>query len=89
MTATVTSLSDFRAIREAEAAAKPTNPALAPITRTPELALIMALYDQLPRKYVGLALCKVMQMAERLPDCEASQEAGRIAALLALTRGVK
>ena len=76
---TVTSMADFRDQRAA--AAKPKPPT---ITRTPELALIMALYEELPRKFRGVALAKVMMMAERHPDCEASREAGRIACLLAL-----
>lgn len=57
---------------------------MAGIARTPELALIMALYAELPRKYRGVALAKVMLMSERQPNCEASQQAGRIAAVLAL-----
>lgn len=56
------------------------------ITRTPELALVMALYEQLPRKYTGIALARVMLIGERNPDCEVSQQAARIACMLTLTR---
>ncbi len=79
---TVSNLADYRATKAAP-------PQIAPIKRTPELALLMALFDQLPRKYTGLALTRVMQMADAAPNCPASQEAGRIAALIGLTRGAK
>lgn len=72
---TVTYMDDFRA------QPAPIGP-VPSITRTPELALIMALYQAVPHKYRGPALCKVMALAEHCPDCDASQEAGRIAALL-------
>lgn len=70
-----------------EPEAAPTPSLLAGITRTPELALITALYAELPRKYRGVALAKVMLRAEREPDCQVSQQAGRIAAALALGTG--
>ncbi len=76
----VLKMADFKRQPEPQ----PTPDPIASITRTPALALIMALYEQLPRKVTGPALCTVMMMAERQPACEASQEAGRIAALLAL-----
>ncbi len=65
---------------------KPRHP-MEGVTRTPELALIMALFEQLPRKYTGIALARVMLIGEKNPDCEVSQQAARIAGMLALMRG--
>ena len=79
---TVTRMEDHRAPRTVAA----TPDLMAGIVRTPELALILALYDELPKAYRGVALAKVMMMAERTPDCVASEQAGRIAALLTLRK---
>lgn len=79
MMGNVVQMADYRRAPE------PTRTPLS-FTRTPALALVMALYAELPRKYRGLALTRVMQMADAQPDCEVSQEAGRIAALLALSK---
>lgn len=76
---TVTPIADARAKRQqpSEAVRK----ALA-FERTPALAFIMAMLERMPRKDRGPILARVMGMAERMPDCDATQEAGRIATYL-------
>lgn len=76
---TVTPIAEARARREqpAEAVRKALD-----FTRTPNLAFIMAMLEAMPRKQRGPILARVMGMAERCPGCEATQEAGRIAAYL-------
>lgn len=54
------------------------------VTRTPELALVMALYDVLPKASRRKALCAVMMLSDLDPGCEASAVAAYIAATLAL-----
>jgi hypothetical protein len=83
--ATIHSLADYRA-KIAPPAGKPAPLAF---TRTPAILLVMALYEQMPRKYRTPALMKVMQAAERCSDCEASHEAANVAALLTLALSAK
>ncbi|WP_230629340.1 hypothetical protein [Sphingomonas sp. Leaf37] len=86
--ATIHNLADHRPAKVSlQPDAKPTPPLN--FTRSPALLLVMALYEQMPRKYRGPALTKVMQAAERCPDCEASQEAANVAALLTLALSAK
>lgn len=51
-------------------------------TRTPEMAFILALVGTLPAKQRSRVLLHVMMMSEKAPDCEASQEAGYLAAMM-------
>jgi hypothetical protein len=76
---TVTPIAEARAKRQQapEAVRKALD-----FTRTPALAFIMAMLEPMARKDRGLILARVMGMAERCTDCEATQEAGRIAAYL-------
>lgn len=50
--------------------------------RTPEMAFILALVGSLPAKQRSRVLLQVMMMSERAPDCEASQDAGYLAAMM-------
>lgn len=80
---TVTDLNSFRARTMPDAAEAPL---IAPITRTPELAIILALLDALPMKTVRAVARKTSQIADRCPDCAVSQEAARIAAIVTVAR---
>ncbi|CAH0496620.1 hypothetical protein [Novosphingobium sp. CECT 9465] len=51
-------------------------------TRTPEMAFILALVGSLPAKQRSRVLLQVMMMSERTPDCEASRDAGYLAAMM-------
>ncbi|MBI0475737.1 hypothetical protein D9601_10275 [Sphingomonas sp. MA1305] len=84
--ATIHSLADHRAkvSRQPDVKATPLS-----FTRSPAMLLVMALYEQMPRKYRAPALMKVMQAAERCPDCQASHEAANVAALLTLALSTK
>jgi hypothetical protein len=65
---------------------KPKSPSIG-VTRTPELAFILGIMDALPDDVRRLALCRVMQIGERAPSCEASQAAANLAAMIALAKG--
>lgn len=84
--ATIHNLADHRAKVSRQPEAKPAPLAF---TRSPEMLLVMALYEQMPRKYRAPALVKVMQAAERCPGCQASHEAANVAALLTLALSAK
>lgn len=49
------------------------------VSRTPELAFILAIVAGMPRRERNRVFGKVLSMAEACPDCETSQEAGQLA----------
>jgi hypothetical protein len=81
---TVTTLADFRAARAKPAAEAPT---IAPLNRTVELAILLALLDTLPVKSLYAVSRKVRQIADTCPECAVSQEAARVAAIVVVAKG--
>lgn len=64
---------------DAARAARIPQPEPIKLTRTPELAFILAMIQELPRRTRHRVFFHVMTMAERCPDCDASKEAAEIA----------
>lgn len=57
------------------------------LERTPELALLLALYNAVPVTVRRRACITLLQIGQSDPDCEASQAAARLAGMLSKIGG--
>jgi hypothetical protein len=54
--------------------------------RTPEMALIVAMFDAMPKRYFRGVFATMRTMSERNPNCEATQKAANLADEVALIK---